>query len=85
MELWGPGPPLPLPFWVPFQMLGTSLRRAPRTWEDREQWGAPCSFITGQWDGGRELDENGLILYTDMYPVSALSQAGWCWGHGSTP
>lgn len=66
MELCRSGPPLPLPCCLcPFQLLGTSLGRALRTWEDREQWGAPCSFPTGQWDGRRELDENGLILYTD--------------------
>ena len=77
MELWRPGPPPPLPCWVPFQLLGTSLGRAPRTWEDREQWGAPCSFPTNQWGGGRELAENGLILYADRHMSCLCPKPGW--------
>ena len=46
-------------------------------WKNREQWGAPRSFPTSQWGGGRGLVESSLSLYMNG-PMSCLyPEPGW--------
>lgn len=64
-------------YWVLSQLLGTSLGGAPRTWKNEEQWGAPHSFPTSQWGGGRGLAEGTLSLYMDGHMSCLYPEPGW--------